>query len=95
MAEWEASCEELIAAGYSEHKRCDVPPDWRTRRGPDPIPGVFHERRARAGRPRKRQTWQERRAAWLAAHGRSEEQVFSRANGDRINDAGAPGVVIL
>lgn len=32
---WNASCEELIRAGWGNHSRCNIPKNWRTRRGPD------------------------------------------------------------
>ena len=34
MAEYEADCNELIAAGWGEYERRDIPRDWRTRRPP-------------------------------------------------------------
>ena len=90
MTKWQASCDELIAAGWGEHSREDIPSDWRTNHGTDPIPGEPNiARRAEKVRVKKRrETWQERRAVWLAAHGRTEESVFSRANGDNLIAAG-------
>lgn len=62
MAEMHASCEALIAAGWGETERCDIPPDWRERNGPDQIPGQPNAKRP--ARPR-RLTWKERRALYL------------------------------
>ena len=62
MAEWEASAEELINAGWGSHLRQSIPEDWRTRRGPDSKTWAPHRE------PRqKRQTFRQRRAMFEAA----------------------------
>jgi hypothetical protein len=35
MSAWDATPEELIAAGWGSHSRSSIPDDWKTRRGPD------------------------------------------------------------
>jgi|HubBroStandDraft_2_1064218.scaffolds.fasta_scaffold206773_1 hypothetical protein len=62
MTPWEASADQLIAAGWGDVERHKIPDDWLTRQAPK-TPGRNKES-YRNQRP-KRMTWRQRRALYL------------------------------
>ncbi len=40
MSPMDADCSALLARGWGNHSRDEIPSDWQTRNGPDEIPGT-------------------------------------------------------
>lgn len=80
MSPYDASPDELRAAGWGDHLRRAIPQDWQTRRGPDQITGflakpISKPYKARAPRKQsaRRIPWREQRAKWLIENGRHDQ----------------------
>jgi hypothetical protein len=41
MSPQDATCDELLAAGWGEYDRCDIPNDWQSRRPPEVVRNHF------------------------------------------------------
>lgn len=70
---YDATASELIAAGWGDTMRAEIPADWQSRCGPDLIPGQTNRKRCESGWRAKKQNYRQRRAAYLLREGRTEE----------------------
>lgn len=65
MSAWDADCDALIEQGWGSHLRHEIPADWQTRRGPDPVWGNTAPKSV----GRKRRSYAELRAERMRLYG--------------------------
>ena len=68
MTPWEAAADQLIAAGWGEVERRDIPSDWQTRRPPE----TSNRWKGKPAARPKRLSWQQRRALYLLENAAGE-----------------------